>query len=412
MTIQTFDPKNFVKVEEKHLSICIIGRAALENFRGPEKFLVQFSNWLSDRPIKGVVICGSFKTLVRSIDINVSKMTPEGEGSTLIKHLPSILRSLLFSFLSFLKIIYLNKRQHFSIIHAQDANYGAMAAIAAAKLLDVPVILQIHGINMNVLRLLIRPNWLARLYRAYYLFLQRELIKRSSCVICVSENNRKYLPVGKKIVIPMGVNTASFQVAQKSPDAREEFKIPEHAFTLGYVGALSAGKGVHVLLKSFYYVLREMPQEASMYLLIVGDGSERKDLENLADKLGISQYLRLTGFRTDVSRLLGTMDMFILPSESEGSPMAILEAMAAGKAIIASNIPSIREIVKNGKEAVLVDHHSVEEFKRAILLLYNNSDLRAKLACAAREKVRLYDTERGYGQILDVYKELIHCKAI
>ena len=402
-----------MKQKQKNLTICIIRSPASENLRGPQKFVMQFSKWLSHRSIKGVVICGSLKKLVKRIDINdISTMTSEDDESALIKNpRPSIVFSLLFSFLSLLKIIHLNKKHRLSIIHAQDANYGAMAAIAASKLIHVPVVLHVHGINVNVIRLLIRPKRLARLYRAYYLLLQKESIKRSDCLICVSEDNKKSLPIGKKILIPMGVNTTSFQVAQNLADVHKELRIPEHAFTLGYVGALSAGKGLRLLLKSFYYALQEMPQEASTYLLIVGDGPERRGLEDLAGELGVRQYLRLTGFRTDVSRLLDTMDIFVFTSGSEGSPIAILEAMAAGKAIIASDIPSIQEIVKHGEEAVLVNRHSVEELKRAILLLYNNSDLRVKLGCKARERAGLYDTERVYSQILGVYKELIHRKA-
>jgi len=359
------------------------------------------------------VICGSFRTLVRSIDINISKIASEGKEYALIKHLPSIVRSLLFSFLSFLKIIQLNKKYRFSIIHAQDANYGAVAAIAASKLIHAPVVLHVHGINISVVRLLVRPKWpkksvIARLYRAYYLFLQKESIKRSDCVICVSEDNKKYLPIGKKIVIPMGVNTTSFKAAQNFTEVREELRIPEHAFTMGYVGTLSEGKGLHMLLKSFHYVFKEMPQEASTYLLIVGNGPEKKGLEDFADKLGVKQYLRLTGFRTDIARLVSIMDVFVFPSESEGSPIAILEAMAAGKAIIAGNIPAIQEIVRDGEEAVLVNHHNVEELKRAILLLYNNSDLRVKLSQRAKERAKLYDVERVYSKILKVYEELIH----
>jgi glycosyltransferase involved in cell wall biosynthesis len=282
-----------------------------------------------------------------------------------------------------------------------------MAAIASAKLLHVPVVVQVHGINMGVIHLLIRPRWLARLYRAYHLFLQKESIKKSDCVICVSEDNKRYLPIGEKTVIPMGINTTLFQVAQNSTDIREELGIPEDAFTLGYVGALSAGKGLHMLLESFYYILQEMPQ-ASTYLLIVGDGPEKKSLEDLAGKLGVRQYLRLTGFRADVARLLSVMDVFVFPSESEGSPIAILEAMAAGKAIIASDIPSIREIANHGEEAILVNRHNVEELKRAILSLYNNSNLRVKLGQRAKERAKSYDVERVYCKILKVYTELIH----
>jgi glycosyltransferase involved in cell wall biosynthesis len=394
---------------QKDLAICIIGSPASGDFRGPQNFVVQFSKWLNHRSIEGIVIYGSLRKLVKVININdISTMISEGEKSTLIKHFPRIMRSLLFSFLSFLKIIHLNKKRQFSIIHAQDANYGAMAAIAASKLIHVPVVLQIHGINMGVIHLLIQPKWLARLYRAYYRLLQKESMKRSDCVICVSEDNKRNLPTGKEIVIPMGVDTRSFQVTQDSADVHKELRIPEHAFTLGYVGALSAGKGLHLLLKSFYYTLQEMPKETSTYLLIVGDGAEKNDIEDLADKLGIRQHLRLTGFRTDVARLLTVIGIFVFPSESEGSPIAILEAMAAGKAIIASDIPAIREIVRHGEEAILLDRYDVEELKRAILLLYNNSDLKAKLGERARERAKSYDIERVYGKILGVYEELIH----
>ena len=393
------------------MTICIIGGSTSQNLRGPQKFLMQFSKWLSNTSIQGIVICGSPKRLARSIDTNNSSMiTYEDEKPTLIKHFPSIIHSWLFSFFSFLKVIHLNKSYHFSIIQAQDTNYCAMAALAAAKILHVPVVLLVHGINMDVVRLLIRPKWLARLYRAYYLLLQKESIKRSDCVICVSENNREYLPIGKKIVIPMGVNTALYHVVQDSADIREELRIPKHAFTLGYVGALSTGKGLRMLLESFYYMLQEMPQETSTYLLIVGDGPEKKELQDFAAELNIGQYLRLTGFRTDVARLLSIMDVFVFLSESEGSPIAILEAMAAGKAIIASKIPAIREIVRNGKEAILVDPHSMVDLKRAMLLLFNDSDLRDELARKVRERAELYDIDRVYGQMVKLYQELVVAK--
>jgi glycosyltransferase involved in cell wall biosynthesis len=104
------------------------------------------------------------------------------------------------------------------------------------------------------------------------------------------------------------------------------------------------------------------------------------------------------------------MDVFVFLSESEGSPIAILEAMAAGKAIIASKIPAIREIVRNGKEAILVDPHSMVDLKRAMLLLFNDSDLRDELARKVRERAELYDIDRVYGQMVKLYQELVVAK--
>ena len=398
------------------MAVCIIGSPSSENPRGPQRFLVQFSKWLSRRSIKGVLICGSPKKLAISVNVdNISAILSENEESTIIKHLPSLVFSTSFSFLSFLKIIHLTKKHRLSIIHAQDANYCAIAAIAAARIMRVPVVLHVHGINMHVTRLLLKPKWLeksviARLYRAYYFLLQKELIRRSDCVICVSEDNKKILPIGKKTLIPMGVDTASFQLAQNSADTREKLGIPKHAFTLGYVGALSVGKGLHMLLKLFYCILQEMPQEASAYLLIVGDGPERKSLEELARRLGIKQYLRLTGFSTDVVKMLSIMDIFVFLSESEGSPIAIMEAMASRKAIIASDISSIREIVRNGEEAILVNPRNMTDLKRAVMLLYEDPYLRAKLGRKAHERAKAYDVDRVYGQIVELYEKLIAAK--
>ncbi|MFX0069391.1 MAG: hypothetical protein ACFE7I_09990, partial [Candidatus Hodarchaeota archaeon] len=116
------------------MTICIVSCLSSE-IRGPQRFALEFSKWLSSKSIKGVMLYGSAKTFVESIDINDnSTVILEEERSGLIKHFPRIVRSLLSSFLSFLRIIQLNKEYQFSIIHVHDANYGAMAAIASAKL--------------------------------------------------------------------------------------------------------------------------------------------------------------------------------------------------------------------------------------------------------------------------------------
>lgn len=88
----------------------------------------------------------------------------------------------------------------------------------------------------------------------------------------------------------------------------------------------------------------------------------------------------------------------------------VLEVMAASKAIVASNIPAIREIVRNDKEAILVDPRSMMDLKRAILLLYSSPDLRTRLGRRAHERAELYDIDRVYGQIVELYEKLIAVK--
>jgi glycosyltransferase involved in cell wall biosynthesis len=101
---------------------------------------------------------------------------------------------------------------------------------------------------------------------------------------------------------------------------------------------------------------------------------------------------------------LNAIDIFVLPSLSEGSPFSLIEAMAAGKAIIASNIPAIREIVEDGKEALLFNPYIPEQLKEAILKLYHNPELRRKLGQNAEKKVKQYDINVVFPKIIEVYR--------
>ena len=115
-----------------------------------------------------------------------------------------------------------------------------------------------------------------------------------------------------------------------------------------------------------------------------------------------------TGFRQDVNRLLSALDVFVLPSYTEGCPTALLEAMASGKAIIASNIPSVKDIVRDGKEAILVNPYDAEELKQAILRLYTSSSLRTELGHRAEKRAEAYSIYEICRRILKLYEDLIH----
>jgi len=184
----------------------------------------------------------------------------------------------------------------------------------------------------------------------------------------------------------------------------------KNGVTIGYVGGLKPEKNVETLITAFKDFLKNNP-EVKATLVIIGDGPMKVLLEGAVKKYNLSGHVLFTGFIPDAYRFLNAIDIFVLPSLSEGSPLALIEAMAAGKAIIASNIPAIREIVRHGEEAILVNPYSVEELKQAILLLYNNPDLRAKLGHKAKERAKLYDVNKVYGEILKVYEELVRRKA-
>ena len=115
----------------------------------------------------------------------------------------------------------------------------------------------------------------------------------------------------------------------------------------------------------------------------------------------------IPGFRRDVKRILASIDVFVLPSLSEGCPFSLLEAMAAEKAIIASDIPGIREIVQDGIEALLFEPNNVYLLLQALLRLYYDQELRQRLGNNAKRKALLYDSDVVLRKIIKIYENCL-----
>jgi glycosyltransferase involved in cell wall biosynthesis len=138
-------------------------------------------------------------------------------------------------------------------------------------------------------------------------------------------------------------------------------------------------------------------------LLLVGDGPERDTLERMVRELGLQQRVQLLGHREDVPELLSQFDTFVLPSLSEGMSNTLLEAMAAGVAVVASDVGGNREIIEPGRSGLLFPSDNLEAAAQALGRLVADADLRARLAAAGLERA-----EKTFGMrvMLDAYEEL------
>lgn len=165
---------------------------------------------------------------------------------------------------------------------------------------------------------------------------------------------------------------------------RKEFKIPFDIPVIGTIGRLTFQKGMKYLLEAVSLVKKRSPK---IILLIVGDSPIKDELQNYAKALGMDSHVIFTGSRRDVPELLSAMDIFVLPSLWEGLPNALLEAMAAGKPIIATDIPPIREIVNSEKVGILVPPQNCNAIADSIEFLFHNKNFAENLANAARERV-------------------------
>jgi glycosyltransferase involved in cell wall biosynthesis len=232
-------------------------------------------------------------------------------------------------------------------------------------------------------------------------------------VIVVSETIRKQitacrlLPESKVFCIFNGINAEPFigKDDKKMSALKEAIGLTEVDFVIGTVARLVWFKGLQTLISALPNVLATCQQTR---LLIVGDGPLRQELEQQSRQLGIHERVFFLGEREDVSDLLTLLDVFVLPSVSEGMPITILEAMAAAKPIVATRVGGIPDTVSEGQTALLVEPKDANALAEAIIRLYQNHDLRISMGKAGRELVLSdFTSEKMVERTVHLYNSLL-----
>jgi glycosyltransferase involved in cell wall biosynthesis len=172
---------------------------------------------------------------------------------------------------------------------------------------------------------------------------------------------------------------------------------------IAIVARLSPEKAIHHLLEAF----AELPEACR--LNIIGDGSLRLQLQLLAEQLRIDGRVAFLGVRSDIPALLAETDIFVLPSLREGTPMALLEAMAAGCAVAASAVGNIPQIIRTGENGLLTVPGDTKSLVAALSALAADPALRGKLGIAARRFVtEQYSLPRVKEQLLNFYQSQVN----
>jgi glycosyltransferase involved in cell wall biosynthesis len=151
---------------------------------------------------------------------------------------------------------------------------------------------------------------------------------------------------------------------------------------VGVVGRLVPEKGVDVFLQAAALVLAVVPQAR---FLVVGDGPVRADLERQAAGLGIADRVTFTGFRADAPQVIAGLDLLAVPSRSDGSPLVVCEAMAAGVPVVASRVGGLPDLVADGRTGLLVGPGRSEELARALVSLLLDPTAADELGTRSRE---------------------------
>jgi glycosyltransferase involved in cell wall biosynthesis len=212
------------------------------------------------------------------------------------------------------------------------------------------------------------------------------------------------VPSEKIRVIPNGVEIPNGPTTDRDR-ALAEFQIPPGSRVVGFVGRLAPQKRV----KDNIWALQLLQQLTDrVYLLLVGEGPERNDLIALSQHVGCEHLVRFAGYREDASRLIGLCNVFWLASEFEGMSNSVMEAMAAGVPVVASDIPPNRELVANGETGYLVrvgDSVGIAQFTDRILA---DPSLAERLGTAGRERMRTqFSIDRMVAAHAELYREVL-----
>jgi glycosyltransferase involved in cell wall biosynthesis len=179
----------------------------------------------------------------------------------------------------------------------------------------------------------------------------------------------------------------------------------KESFVLGLFGRLYDQKGHEFLFRSLGILKKD-----NIELICVGDGPLKARLKKLSEQLGLDQNIHFLGFRNDIKRLLNITDIFVMPSLDEGLPMALLEAMAMGKAIIATPVGAIPNVISHGTNGIIVPTRSISDLADAIKNLISNPERIDILGKSARETaIEKFSSDAMVEQYINLYKDMIRC---
>jgi glycosyltransferase involved in cell wall biosynthesis len=244
-------------------------------------------------------------------------------------------------------------------------------------------------------------GFLARIGKVKYVALS-EAIKQSA----VAE---LHLPEKRIAVIPLGLNPEEFDIGKDSEKTivqiREELSLDKAYPVLLNVARLSPAKNQSKLLEAMPIILEHLPQAK---LLIAGDGPLLSDLATLRDSLKLQKEVYLLGQRDDIKNLLIISDIFVFSSYYEGLPGAVIEAMAAAKPVVSFDIPSVREIVKDGYSGVLVKQRDAVSFAHAVVQLAEKPEIARVMGIQAQQIVKKrFDIRQNIRDLEHLYEGMI-----
>lgn len=286
------------------------------------------------------------------------------------------------------------KQYHIALLQPHD-NLSKIIGGLAAKYVDTPLV----SWNYDTLN----GSLTDRLLGLYQITFMDRIISICNC----SKNSLPFGRKNKKVTtVYNGTDTALFDPSRTFSLTRNNVGITDpEVLLLGIISVLDPFKGHRHLFQA----LKDLKDQGlnRFVCLVIGHGREEKALQRLSEELGLNDVVKFLGFRQDIPELLNLLDILVLPSEREGLPCVVIEAMAMGVPVIATAVGGIPEAIVHGKTGLIIPPRDVSELTIALRSLMTNADLRYSMGIAGRKRVlEKFDLSQKIRETEGIYLEL------
>ncbi len=345
---------------------------------------------------------------IKAKEKDIQKLESEGVEFT---QCPSLLRriNIIKDLKAFFDIWRKIKKYNPLIVHTHSSKAGLIGR-SAAKLARVPII--VHSPHGHVFFGYFGP------FKTKLFIILEKIASRITDKIVTLTNREKKDHLLFKIanedkfsVICSGIELNL--IKESNYDEKQNFKkelgIPKNSLIVGTAGRLVPVKGPEFLIKASKYIISKYPDT---YFIFAGDGPLEQDLKKKTLEMGVSENIIFLGWSDNLAKIISIYDIFVLPSLNEGMGRVLVEAMALGKSIVASNIGGIPDLVIHEKNGFLVTPENPKELAKYIQVLLEDKNKREKMGLAGKEIAMNFSAESMIEKISSLYEELLIQKKI
>jgi glycosyltransferase involved in cell wall biosynthesis len=374
---------------QAHLPIRICHLAMGDGWAGAEVQLATLLAALSKMP--------DFE--VSAILFNEGRLTGELRGLGIRTEV--ICESRHNSILIIKQLMHYFQQHQFDILHTHKYKDNILGSLATSGKIR-PRIRTIHGfpepfggfqaVKIGAYQIL--DNWVNRLLVDQILAVSFDL--RSHLI--------KHFGADKVTCIHNAIDIEQIRVTRGAEELRKELGLDENEFLIGTMGRLMPVKGLESFLKAAHIIRR---QKANVKFIIAGDGPLKDALQKQAREYGLGEVVLFLGHRNDSHNILELMDLFVLPSISEGIPMVLLEALALARPVIASRVGGIPEVIEHGVSGLLIAPGREDELAKTCIALMDDPDCARRLGAAGRQRVVEHFSASAMAKnVAEIYRSL------